>query len=758
MKKTGGCVIFSWILAAVSILGLLVPISLERLQSTEVLASSSDNTDGVYTIEGRLWHATMDQPSMGNSALVQPMEIVKSGESVTLRMEFRPLNSGAFSGYLYSFHYFPSWNNESGVPNEAEEPVPVTVTEYYDGIYDDYNHPATGLDEAIRGKFYPHYAVMPIEWNAASAWVQVYVPVMEAISAGSGKQYARLLLDWDTLKKTEEKAGDVSTSPADPPSDSGDPPTETVVQDKDDGKENDSENSSQAGNEKLTIDSLKDGTYTVAGTMVKPDKKTKSMSNEAIDHNIILAVKKGKYSLTVSLSGLTVGNSKGYLSKLKYFKTGYKEDENGVPTGKKAGVTIKAYQKDDSGKKVSDAYGTDYPAKVTFPMISEAKKDGCVPLQVYVPIMEAISEGTGTQPVYLKLDVSSIVEGKKSEKSSSAKETSDKKNQSESGKSSTGSSRSSSKKKSASAAVNAGSDTGSGVKGTVYSCQVIPSYKHPVTGGVEDSGGASSYATGQGMVESVMGTSGMLEETGDGACYLTMRMSLMDMTSKHAFWVQKRGESGWKSVSATVTQNGTDKNGKTSDFCFSVPDKDSIVKVSMYVEPMGRDVVFYASLKNLKKGRPKDMKSTKVSGDAIDVKAAAEEGSAAAGELPDAMNIMTAAGEDGEDNAAAAGLPGETGDVSSVFDTGLGSAQGLSLSTEGADVPTANDPGSTEEDVGETAGAGGNGEMSFGKWILVLTLSATMSGLLLMAAGAGLAYYFRRNWRRWGEEMADDED
>ena len=30
-------------------------------------------------------------------------------------------------------------------------------------------------------------------------WTQVYVPVMEAVSAGSGEQYARLQLDWSSL-------------------------------------------------------------------------------------------------------------------------------------------------------------------------------------------------------------------------------------------------------------------------------------------------------------------------------------------------------------------------------------------------------------------------------------------------------------------------------------------------------------------------------------------------------------------------------
>lgn len=50
---------------------------------------------------------------------------------------------------------------------------------------------------------------MPIEWKQGMAWIQVYVPVMEAINKGGGTQFARLLLDWNTLKKTDEKADDI---------------------------------------------------------------------------------------------------------------------------------------------------------------------------------------------------------------------------------------------------------------------------------------------------------------------------------------------------------------------------------------------------------------------------------------------------------------------------------------------------------------------------------------------------------------------
>ena len=41
-------------------------------------------------------------------------------------------------------------------------------------------------------------------------------------------------------------------------------------------------------------------------------------------------------------------------------------------------------------------------------MITEAKKDGYVPLQVFVPIMDSISKGSGTQPVFLHLDWSTL--------------------------------------------------------------------------------------------------------------------------------------------------------------------------------------------------------------------------------------------------------------------------------------------------------------------------------------------------------------
>ena len=93
---------------------------------------------------------------------------------------------------------------------------------------------------------------------------------------------------------------------------------------------------------------------------------------------------------------------------MKYYKTGYGKDSFSNPTGTLKDVTVESLQKYSDGTVISDSYGTDYPDIVSFDLISEALKDGIVPLQVTVPVMEAITTGAGTQNVYLKLDLNSL--------------------------------------------------------------------------------------------------------------------------------------------------------------------------------------------------------------------------------------------------------------------------------------------------------------------------------------------------------------
>lgn len=173
--------------------------------------------------------------------------------------------------------------------------------------------------------------------------------------------------------------------------------------DEDDNKKGDNDTSPD-------INKLSDGIYSVSGTMLKTDKKTASMADQAFNHTIKLTVKDGKYKLTLDFRAMDMNGQMGYLGNIRYYKTGYTLDKNGNPEGETADTKVDALQKYKDDTVVSDYFGPDYPDIVTFPMIKEARTDSYVPLQVFIPIMDAIAKGTGTQNVFLKMDWSTLKE------------------------------------------------------------------------------------------------------------------------------------------------------------------------------------------------------------------------------------------------------------------------------------------------------------------------------------------------------------
>lgn len=434
--------------------------------------------DGTYTINGVLRHAVQDQDSMGNTAISKPMTLQVSGGNCQLVLDLVPLTirlgKKDFNGYLAEMLYYPDVDGR--VPTESDAASGAEILEQYDGVYDSYNDPENGLDENVKGMIYPKKIAIPVTEGDGEIWTQVYVPVMEAVSAGSGEQYARLQLDWSSLTPVS-KPTDPSTEPSTETPSTGQPSTEqpgnngnqNPSSEKADksglhtlllsatslsGRENvytkeslealkkaiavaqnvyDNENAtklqitkqqnalSQAiinldqkkttsstednSGESLDIKTLSDGVYYLPGKMMKIDKQSLSMANEALDHTVKLTVKKKKYTLTLSFNGLTINGQKGYLGWLKYYKVGYQTDAYGGPVGSPKEVDVTKKQN-----------GTDYPKEISFTMIAEAKKDGYVPLQVFVPVMDAISAGSGTQNVYLKLDLENITLDKKSVK------------------------------------------------------------------------------------------------------------------------------------------------------------------------------------------------------------------------------------------------------------------------------------------------------------------------------------------------------
>ena len=305
--------------------------------------------------------------------------------------------------------------------------------------------------------------------------------------------------------------------------------------------------------------------------------------------------------------------------------------------------------------------------------------------------------------------------------------------------------------------------------GTVYSCAINRCYAHPVTGVIEDSGGESSYATGQGMVEGCVYSNGILEVTDDGAYYLTIRMSLMDYTSGHSFQVQNVGDSGWSTPSEIgITGNGSDSNGTTADVCMRVPSENCVVRGSMYVEPMGRDVIFYLYPSNYSEGNNTDMNATMVTAasgtDNSQASGSSSLQSSTGSQTSGNASLQNGTGNDknsSSDSDNAEESESETGSApklqSSITQAAApASSSGTDSSTlnsaEGLSLSTAQDA-SDKENVSDTDAAKTSGSSAF-----QIGLAVTVAGLILIAVAAGIVYFFRRNWRRWGGGEADEEE
>ena len=297
--------------------------------------------------------------------------------------------------------------------------------------------------------------------------------------------------------------------------------------------------------------------------------------------------------------------------------------------------------------------------------------------------------------------------------------------------------------------------------GTVYSCAINRCYAHPVTGVIEDSGGESSYATGQGMVEGCVYSNGILEVTDDGAYYLTIRMSLMDYTSGHSFQVQSVGDSGWSTPSEIgITGNGSDSNGTTADVCMRVPSENCVVRGSMYVEPMGRDVVFYLYPSDYSEGNNTDMNATMVTegsnGTAVESSdnsgSVDNSGTSGNSSLGSGNSSLQSSGSSDKSSSSSSSKKLE----SSITEAAKPSSDSSSLDTENAVNSAEGLSLSTAKD-GASDSDSDSGNSSSGNRIFQIALAVVVTGLILLGAVSGLIYFFRKNWKRWGGAEDDDE-
>lgn len=122
-----------------------------------------------------------------------------------------------------------------------------------------------------------------------------------------------------------------------------------------------------------------------------------------------------------------------------------------------------------------------------------------------------------------------------------------------------------------------------------------PHYANPKSGVIEDKG--NNPAIGQGMCESVLHTHALFEEY-EGKLYVTVRYNLAEHIKKVNFAIQNEKTQEFIPVKHEIVK----KTEKAVDYRFFVGSSDALVRTTLFIEPMGRDVVFYFDFDSLVDG------------------------------------------------------------------------------------------------------------------------------------------------------------
>lgn len=405
----------------------------EKLADTD----GSDLKDGTYTVPITTFNESKpDETSMSASCLGGEATLVVKDGVKRLELNFDPVNIGSDKGYMIQMWYY----NQEG---ELEE---LTYTSYYknpDGSYytDSFNEGTTD--------YYPSEGYMILPTDDAQFMTKFRVSAMDAIMAGGDATRDAIftiyyddavkvsdetpdadpeeVIDRETADKTElnqmleeanaklEQAELYTDSSVLTLQNSVNSAEMVAVNDRSSQEEVDAEvEKLREAIEGLTlkdtgdwdINNLPDGKYTLYAQMIKTDRENFSMSNNAINHNVWLEVIDGEYYLTMQFKGLTIENKFGYLMNLSYYDAGYTYNNFGIPQGTLVPAEVLSTQKNADGTDVIDIYNDAdhlYPEMIRLKLVDKAAGE-YVPLHVFVPIMEAISEGTGSQDVLMKLD------------------------------------------------------------------------------------------------------------------------------------------------------------------------------------------------------------------------------------------------------------------------------------------------------------------------------------------------------------------
>lgn len=399
-------------------------------------SDGSSLSDGTYRVPITTFNQVQpDQTSMSAQCLGDYATLVVKNGVKRLELEYKPVDIGEMQGYLIQM-----WEQEKN--GEYKE---LTYTSYYKN--EDGSYYTDALNEGTNN-YYPKTGYMILPTDDVQFLTKFRVSAMDAIMGDNGDatREAIFTIYYDDAVKISDETPDPDPEeiPNFKPADTTE--LEKLVAQEDNYNEDDYTTSTYTtmknalanaktvlANSKATqeevdnaatelqtaIDSLKkkddtkvdinnlpDGKYTLYAQMIKTDRESFSMSNNAIKHDVWLEVKDSEYYLTMQFKGMSIYNKFGYLLNLSYFDTGYTYNDYGVPEGKLVPAEVLTTQKDSDGNDVIDQYNNAdnlYPELVKIKLVDKASEK-YVPLQVFVPIMESIADETGTQPVLMQLD------------------------------------------------------------------------------------------------------------------------------------------------------------------------------------------------------------------------------------------------------------------------------------------------------------------------------------------------------------------
>lgn len=128
-----------------------------------------------------------------------------------------------------------------------------------------------------------------------------------------------------------------------------------------------------------------------------------------------------------------------------------------------------------------------------------------------------------------------------------------------------------------------------------------PSYENPYNGVIEDSGGVRARALGESMVNSTVDKQAFFERDMEGRCFITLRLHQGKEIGDVKFQSSKDDKGAFSEAIAAQTMQ---KNAKanTIDVRAQVRSQDAALRVSMYVEPMGRYVIYFVKLAQFEPG------------------------------------------------------------------------------------------------------------------------------------------------------------